>query len=511
MPARAFQRSGSAEITRAPAFLAWPPPKRPVTLEALPETYRPVLALALSPDGNAVVFADGATVRIANEAIANSWHAHADAIMDLAVGVDGRLLATAGSDKLVKVWDLATGKALATLEGHTAQVLTVAFEPTAERLVSGGADQQLTVWDVKTKERIGALGTHTAAISAVTWTPSAIFAATERGALLRCTDLQAHDGTQRSDAGKERKLESADTTLHAITASSDGQRVFAGSHDGRIFAWNKDGKVASRDTAVPAVPPKEPARKDGITFLRDVLPVLSKAGCNAGACHAKPDGQNGFHLTVFSYDPRSEFAEITQQARSRRIFPAALDPAAQVFAKGAKQPLRVEAHYSDGSKRDVTALADFASNDKEIARAAESGVVSIGRTSGQAVIVARFMGLVADARITVPADHLLPAERYAALPRKNFIDELAYSHVQQLGLSPRSGLPVAAICEGGNVFLEVCTRDKSEALGVERHAVFRGHRFRFDCIPAHSGNGSGKATPWWPPPRRQPNIDEAAT
>ena len=65
-----------------------------------------------------------------------------------------------------------------------------------------------------------------------------------------------------------------------------------------------------------------PAATEPPGFVRDVLPVLSKAGCNAGACHAKPDGQNGFHLTVFSYDPQSDYDEIVKHARGRRVFPS---------------------------------------------------------------------------------------------------------------------------------------------------------------------------------------------
>jgi len=59
--------------------------------------------------------------------------------------------------------------------------------------------------------------------------------------------------------------------------------------------------------------------------VRDVLPALSRAGCNAGSCHAKPEGQNGFKLSVFCYDPRSDYAEIVRKARGRRVFPAAPD------------------------------------------------------------------------------------------------------------------------------------------------------------------------------------------
>ncbi|MEY4483581.1 MAG: hypothetical protein RL693_1033, partial [Verrucomicrobiota bacterium] len=74
-----------------------------------------------------------------------------------------------------------------------------------------------------------------------------------------------------------------------------------------------------------------------------------------------------------------------------------------------------------------------------IARVTEDGVVGIGKESGEAVIVARFMGLVCDSRVSVPADRLLPEARYAGLPVHNFIDQLAYTQYKQLGLFPSEG------------------------------------------------------------------------
>ncbi|MEQ1862120.1 MAG: DUF1553 domain-containing protein [Chthoniobacteraceae bacterium] len=451
-----------------------------------------IAALRFTPDGQQLVIADGritesGIVRVADVEtgkLAASWTAHADTIFDLALSADGKLLATAGGDRVVKVWDFATRKELAKLEGHTAQVLTLAFDQKAGLLVSGGADQSLKAWDVKTKERIAILGKHTAAISGAVWS-SAIFVATDAGGLVRYSELQSHTGGQRSESAKEKRFDSADIALHCVAASADGERVFAGSQDGRVFAWNKDGKLTG-NLALTDAPPK-PGHP---SFLRDVLPVLSKAGCNAGACHAKPDGQNGFRLSVFSFDPQSDHREITQEARGRRVLPAApeeslillkatetipheggerfaknseayrtveswirggmsyraegeptlerlvVTPADQTYAKGAKQAMRVEAIYSDASRRDVTALASFESNDKEIARVTDAGAVTVGKLSGQAVIVARFMGLVVDSRINVPADRLLPAEKYAALPRRNFIDELAYAQFARLGFFP---------------------------------------------------------------------------
>ncbi len=465
-----------------------------------------ITAVRFLPEGKQFVIADGraaedGTVRLletSSGTITDSWQAHADTIFDLAVSADGKLLATAGGDKLVKIWDLATHRELAKLEGHVAQVLSLAFNADATQLVSGGADHQLKVWDVKTRERINTLGAYNTAINAMVWSPAGptVLAASSAGTVAAYTGISNDNGAQISAGPKERKLESVDVALHCVAVTSNGERVFAGAQDGRLFAWGKDAKLSAKlfvnDAGTPALAaastghasPKAPS------FMRDVLPILNKAGCSAGACHAKPDGQNGFKFTIFSFDPQSDLRNIVQEDRGRRVFPAApeesllllkatdtipheggerfakdseayrtiagwiaggmsfraegeatldrisMEPADRIYQKGDTQKLKVEAHYSDGSTRDVTALSDFVSNDKEIARVSEDGVVTTGKVSGQAVIVARFLGMVGDSRISVPADHLLPESQYAHLPVKNFIDELAYAQFKQLGLFP---------------------------------------------------------------------------
>src|SRR5207244_4070555 len=60
-----------------------------------------------------------------------------------------------------------------------------------------------------------------------------------------------------------------------------------------------------------------------VTFESDVMPVLSRAGCNAGACHGKARGQNGFALSLLGFDPDSDHAAIASEGRGRRVFPAA--------------------------------------------------------------------------------------------------------------------------------------------------------------------------------------------
>ena len=412
--------------------------------------------------------------------------------------------------KLVKLWDVAAGAEMAKLEGHSAQVLGLAFNPDASQLVTAGADRQLKVWDLKTKENIASFARKPTAITAVTWnaTGPAIFAATEGGAVMRYTDIKPHTGEQSSDAGNERQIARVEPALNCLTTTNDSERLFAGSADGRVFCWNREGKLLHAvDAAAPAVartveaapaptatpaPAPTPAvtAAPPVSFVRDVLPIIGKAGCNSGSCHAKPEGQNGFRLSVFSFDPRSDYQNIVEGARGRRIFPS--DPGESLivlkathtipheggerfdrdseacrtllawiaggmvfrnesdpvltkieviphdgrYRKGDSRQLTVNAHYADGSVRDVTALAQFSSNEKEIATVSDDGMLRIGQGLGQAVIVARFMGMVADSNVIVPAEQSLSEDIYAALPVSNFIDELAYARFRQLGLFP---------------------------------------------------------------------------
>ena len=222
-----------------------------------------ITAARFTPNGERLILADG---RIAESGIVRvidaragtiqaSWPAHADMIADLAISADGKLLATAGADKLVKLWDLATLKETAKIEAHSSQVLAVAFHPDGSQLVTGGADQQLKAWDVKTREQTMQLGRHSAPITGATWVAAgpAIFASTDTGSLLRYSDFKPHTGAQSSDSANERKYDAAaDTVLNCLAASADAQRVFAGSHEGRILGWNKDGKLVINHPIRPA-------------------------------------------------------------------------------------------------------------------------------------------------------------------------------------------------------------------------------------------------------------------
>src|SRR5262249_59590396 len=62
-----------------------------------------------------------------------------------------------------------------------------------------------------------------------------------------------------------------------------------------------------------------------INFGNQIVPILTKLGCNSGGCHGKASGQNGFKLSLLGFDPDFDYVALVKEARGRRLFPAAPD------------------------------------------------------------------------------------------------------------------------------------------------------------------------------------------
>ena len=227
-----------------------------------------------------------------------------------------------------------------------------------------------------------------------------------------------------------------------------------------------------------------------VTFERDIQPIFARAGCNAGACHGKARGQNGFALSLLGFDSDFDYAAITSEGKGRRVFPAAPDssllllkasgqvahgggkklpinepsfdvlrrwvaagcprtpassptleritvePAERRMAFRQQQQLLVTAHYSDGSAEDVTHLSRFQSNESVFAAVDANGKVTAGPLPGEAAVMARYLEKFAVASMLIPLPGDVPADVYAKLPRRNFIDGLVWDKLQRLGLTP---------------------------------------------------------------------------
>jgi hypothetical protein len=225
-----------------------------------------------------------------------------------------------------------------------------------------------------------------------------------------------------------------------------------------------------------------------VDFKTEIEPLLSRLGCNAGGCHGKASGQNGFKLSLFGFDSAFDYEAIVREARGRRLFPAAparslillkatgqvshgggkrmsgdgeeyrlvrrwveagapasapnapgvvrlhVTPADRTLRPGQGQQLAVEAEYSDGSRRDVTRQAEYFTNLDVVATVGRDGLVTSHEQTGEAAVMARYMGHVAVFRAIVP--HGEPLKELPDFKPNNYIDELAAAKWMKLGLRP---------------------------------------------------------------------------
>ena len=225
-----------------------------------------------------------------------------------------------------------------------------------------------------------------------------------------------------------------------------------------------------------------------VTFENDIIPILSRFGCNSSGCHGKAEGQNGFKLSVFGFDPGGDYDALTREGRGRRVFPGVagrslllqkisgsiphgggvridanrpefeivrnwiesgaprstagdpvvervdLSPREAVLSFGRQQKLRVVATYSDGATIDVTPLAQFQSNHEGLAKVNESGLVTVGQRPGNVAIMATFLGRVDTFRALIPQRKKLTEQ--TNLAELNLVDPPVHRQLRRLNIAP---------------------------------------------------------------------------
>ena len=226
------------------------------------------------------------------------------------------------------------------------------------------------------------------------------------------------------------------------------------------------------------------------SFRNDVIPVLTKAGCNSGACHGALAGKNGFKLSLRGYDPEADHRVLTRQALARRIAksapahslilmkptltiphgggkrfnvdseeyrilanwiaagappPGGNDPviegiavapsAVLVESPGEPVQLSVKARYSDGSEKDVTRWSKFSSSNETIASVDQQGLVN-NSGHGEVAISVWYSSKVSFSRVTVPHANDTDLSTLRNAPRNNFIDDLVLQKLEKLNIGP---------------------------------------------------------------------------
>lgn len=208
-----------------------------------------ITALDFSPDGKLLAVGSGppsryGEVQLVDVATAsvlrNLGEVHSDSVLCLRFSPDGRLLASGGADKLCRLWNVASGSALRSFEGHTHHVLGVAWQDNGQELATAGADLSVKIWKVDSGEQvrtISGFGHEVTAVQYIGDSPRLVGVSADGGAKI----LNSQDGKTLHN------LSGASDALYAVSVSADGQLIMAGGQAGKIWSWNaEDGKL--RDT-----------------------------------------------------------------------------------------------------------------------------------------------------------------------------------------------------------------------------------------------------------------------
>ncbi|MFO0888744.1 MAG: DUF1549 domain-containing protein [Isosphaeraceae bacterium] len=281
------------------------------------------------------------------------------------------------------------------------------------------------------------------------------------------------------DVLADARFESGDEKVATVDAS--GMLVARGDGTTTITAT-----VGALKVRVP-VTVSEFAAGLPVNFANQIIPIFTKQGCNAGGCHGKASGQNGFRLSLLGFEPALDYETLVHEGRGRRLFPASPDqslllvkavakvphgggkrldpssseyrlirrwiatgmplgkatdptvaridvyPPGRILQRGMKQQLAVTAHYTDGRTEDVTRWVQFQTNEAEVASVEPGGRVETRSLSGQAAIMARYQGQVAVFRATVPQGRAAGGSTFAA---NGIADEAVMKQWQALGITP---------------------------------------------------------------------------
>ena len=357
-------------------------------------------------------------------------------IYSLAFTPDGRRLAAGGSDGMVRIFNATNGAVVKEFVSVPLTKAAVAARPNASP-ASGPGEAAPIAETLPDGAKVTALEVQPARIK--------ITSPNDYAQLLVTA-----------------KLESGDTADVTRMAAFTLKQPLADVSSHGMFRPLKNGAGKLLVTMVgktTEVPVEISGLEKGYRadFVRDVTPLISRLGCNAGTCHGAKEGKNGFKLSLRGYDPEADLRALTDDLASRRVNLASPDdslmllkavaevpheggrrttvnskyygilrqwiangatldlksprvvkidlyPQDSVVQKiGSRQQMRVVATYADGVARDVTAEAFVESGNSDVALTEAGGLITTLRR-GEAPVLARYEGNYAATTLTVMGD-----------------------------------------------------------------------------------------------------------
>jgi len=194
-----------------------------------------VWALAISPRSSMLASTSDDTVNlweIATGKLLRTLSGHTDIVWAIAISSDGQTLASGSSDQTINIWNFKTGKLLHTLSGHTSRVLSVAISPDGQTLASGSNDKTIKLWNLSTGELLRTLKGHTKHINAIAISPNGkTIASGSEDQTVKLWNL---------DTGEVRRtLSAGQNDVYAVAFSPDGQSLASGNKDGIVKIWRR--------------------------------------------------------------------------------------------------------------------------------------------------------------------------------------------------------------------------------------------------------------------------------
>jgi WD40 repeat protein len=219
-----------------------------------------VTAVAFSPDGQHLAAASGApgtagevrlydvpSTGLPDQKPKHVLSAHADLIYDVTFSPDSKFLATTGYDRLIKLWDVPTGKEIRVLKDHSDTVYSLSFSPDGKLLASGAADRAVKVWDVASGKRLYSLGESTDWVYSVAWSPD--------GRHLAAAGVDKSIRIWEASASGGRVVQSVFAHEEPVTKliySKDGKTLYSVSEGRTIKSWDTERMIERR--TYPAQP-----------------------------------------------------------------------------------------------------------------------------------------------------------------------------------------------------------------------------------------------------------------